>query len=700
MGSHPIGALALGLVLVACAPGGEASESFARTPLRGTLPAETALEILRAWTSPAGATVEPGEELGEFLVTLELGEDAWEPDGPRTWRASADFGFDLRRLEANACALEGTDLPAVDSDDFEECERGYVVEQRAVAARTKEGEGAPGTATLRVHYWFARLRSGADGAVWRPLVGGHTGEGIAVPSGTAVEFEADVLPGAHLRFFAVAEPLALGFDGLEECDVTFRVELDGELVLEEPEKGVALGGGRWHEVALPPEGKRAASLRLSVSGDPALAAFLSPSLGPAREAAAKADTRPDVILLLVDTLRADGLSFYGGDPEHAPRLNAFGESCVRFRRAWSPASWTLPSQSSMLSGLQPEEHGTVYASRSLPEGVVTLAEHLRDAGYRTGATTEALFVARRFGMDQGFEFFFENRRRLFRRTLEAATDFLASDDGRPTFFFFHTYRVHTPYRLGPEEDRGPMRRFMADWEAYKERGVVDEAKAAELGRRLHELYYGGVKGLDDVLGPWLSELEASGYFDRGFLILTSDHGEALQEHGVVGHGGRHWEERIRIPMLARGPGLIPGVAEEPVTLVDLAPTISLFAGVAPHPTWSGASMFRLDPGRVVFTFNSDQTDGAITAHERDYKVAVRRDPAAVRAAELLAAFDLAADPGEEKNLGKEAPSWAVRLLRDNAATIEHLLQPKFEADEIDLSEEERAELRALGYGGD
>ncbi len=700
-------ALSVSVCSSACS-GGEAL-FFERQPLRGTLPAETALACLRTWVDAAGATVRQDDEPGAFRIELALPESAWTEEPVRVWRATADFGFDLRRLEAKACKLasaldhaNSAVLSELDQDGFEEGQRGYIVEQSSIAVQLAEGETLPKGLRLLVRYFFAKLSPAANGkSAWRPFVGGHTGEGFPVPSGAHFEIEVDVFPGSYLRFFAVAEPLALGFDDLEECDVRFEVAYDDRVLFEHTDTARRLGGGAWHEIALPKEGKRNASLRFSVEAPlPCLAAFLSPSIGPATQVAETKDTRPDLMLVLLDTLRADALGFYGGDPEVAPRLNAFGEDCVRFERAWSNASWTLPSQSSMLSGLQPEQHGTVTATNSLPGSVVTLAEHLRAQGYRTGATTEALFIARRYGMDQGFDFFFENRRRKFKRTLEAADAFLGADDGRPTFFFLHTYRAHTPYRLGPEEDREPMRRFLADWEAWKAGPEQDMKSAIELGDRLRGLYYGGVSGLDVVLGPWLEQCEAEGFFERGYMILTSDHGESLQEHDVVGHGGRHWEERIRIPMFARGPSLTPGAIPDPVTLVDLAPTFTVLAGAAPHSSWVGSSMFQLQKGRVVFTFNSDANERAVTAHDLDHKVVAPMDADAIQAGRPMAVFDLASDPEENENLFKSPPAWATELLRAQASAIEFLMQPTVQAEEVDLTEEERAELKALGYTGD
>ena len=172
---------------------------------------------------------------------------------------------------------------------------------------------------------------------------------------------------------------------------------------------------------------------------------------------------------------------------------------------------------------------------------------------------------------------------------------------------------------------------------------------------------------------------------------------------MVGHGGRHWEERIRIPMFARGPGLAPGIAEPAVTLVDLAPTFSRLAGVEPHPSWVGDSIFEVldrSDRRIVFTFNSKGDERAITAHDLDRKVVAPMDMQVVRSGDPIAVFDLASDPDEEQNLFRNPPEWARDMLRSQAEVIGTLLEATVAAEEIELTEEERAELKALGYTGD
>src|SRR5262249_54081022 len=159
---------------------------------------------------------------------------------------------------------------------------------------------------------------------------------------------------------------------------------------------------------------------------------------------------------------------------------------------------------------------------------------------------------RHFGFDQGFAWFQEQdcRKRKLRNTLAWADDFLARDDGRPVFLFVHTYRTHSPYRQGPDESEAELKTLVHR---------VRESTGASLGEKLDSrlmpclpeylaLYRGGAHGLDALFGPWFARLEQSGIFRHGFLVFTSDHGEAFFEHGSREHDGRPHEEKVRIPL--------------------------------------------------------------------------------------------------------------------------------------------------------
>lgn len=652
------------------------------------------MSCIEGWVEGSGARVRPSEEPGTFRIELVLPRERWSAPGEFVFRSELDLEFDIRFFPPGSLALHAGDDPLVELDRpaFDRGDEGFLVRSRELNLRVPEGTELPDDLVLVVDYPLAE-RAGGE---WRALVGGYSGAGIAVPSGTSVELTTDIHPDSYLRFHAIGEPLTASGPQKGESRLVFRVHLNDTLVFETSELVHRIGKGAAHQVRMPEEGVRGARLRFSVEGDPAVAAFFQPTLGPRAFDARRRDPRPDMVLVVLDTLRADGLSFYGGDPEVAPRLNSFAEKSVRFSRAWSSASWTLPSHGSMMSGLHPEQHGAKFKSQSLPQAHLTLAEHLRSQGYRTMAATEGLFVSRRHGMDQGFEVFFANGLRLLTHTLEKAQAFLDAEDGRPTFLFLHTYRAHTPYRLGVEADASAYHELSSEMDVW--RGRYDrELMQPEFSRRLRELYFGGVRALDEEIGEWLEELEVAGFYENGFLLLTSDHGDELLEHGGVGHGHRHWEELTRIPMLLRGKELEPRTLEGPVTLVDLAPTFTWLADLPTPEVWSGRPLLASGAERTAFTFDSGPRERWLTIHDGDHKLFVEMDPGSRRTAELRAAYDLARDPHEREDLRSGDPPWAFELLDRETPLLLELLRPRAFAEDVEFSEEELDELRALGY---
>jgi len=653
------------------------------------------VRCIEGWIEGSGARVSPSEELGTFRIELDLPRERWSSPGEFVFRSELHLGFDIRFLSAGSVALFAGEEPLVqiDKQAFDRGDEGFLVRSAELTLRVPRGANLPDDLRLVVSYPLAEH----EGGEWRALVGGCSGAGIAVPSGTSVELTTDIHPGSYLRFHAIGEPLAGHSFRMKESRLVFRVHVNDTLVFEKSELVHRIGKGAAHEVRMPEEGERGARLRFSVEGAPAVAAFFQPTLGPLAIDARRRDPRPDMVLVVLDTMRADGLSFYGGDPDVAPRINAFAEKSVRFSRAWSSASWTLPSHGSMMSGLHPEQHGAKFKDQSLSEAHLTLAEYLRSTGYRTMAVTEGLFVSRQHGMDQGFEVFVANGLRILTHTLEKAQAFLDADDGRPTFLFLHTYRAHTPYRLGAEADASAYHELLSEMNAW--RGRYDrELMQHEFSRRLRELYFAGVNALDKEMGEWLEELEVAGFYENGFLLLTSDHGDELLEHGRMGHGHRHWEELTRVPLLLRGKGLEPRTFEYPVTLVDLAPTFTELAGLPTPDVWVGRSLLASGGKRAVFTFNSGPQERWLTIHDQDRKLFAEMDSESLRRGELRGAYDLAQDPHEREDLNSEDPPWALELLRRETPLLLELMRPKATADQVEFSKEELVQLRALGYG--
>jgi arylsulfatase len=478
----------------------------------------------------------------------------------------------------------------------------------------------------------------------------------------------------------------------------------------------------WYRVPLPPDGKRAARVSLEIGGMIANVAILDPRIGPrvvgARGERPWGSAAPDIVVFLADTFRADNLATYGGTAGVTPNLDALATESLCFTRAWSSSSWTLPSHATLFTGFLPFQVDATGETRLLAESLVTVVEMLAHSGYRTAALTDGGFVSGQFGLDQGFGVFSE-RTRLLPDKLEEARRFLEADDGRPVFLFVQTYRTHWPYRtdrqtmaehgerLGirgePEdivmdalaearEQDGTRPRHLADLT-----GLHPSPHMLALARQLEAHYLGGVAGLDREFQGFLELLRESAVLDAGYLVFTSDHGEAFLEHGGFFHSQQPFEEQTRIPLLVHGDSVAPRRIDHAVSLLDLAPTLADMAGLEPLGSWSGRSLLDSVPGRPVLSFRAraDADDGYVVL-EGDRKVMCLREPE-WEGERVLAAYDLASDPAEREDVMSAGAAWPHALLQRNASLIELALDPIVEGGSAELDPERAAELKALGY---
>jgi arylsulfatase A-like enzyme len=438
-----------------------------------------------------------------------------------------------------------------------------------------------------------------------------------------------------------------------------------------------------------------------------------------------------VLLVSLDTLRADHLVPYGYARPTSPALSRFAAQAIRFDQAHAHSTATLPSHLSLFTSLLPPQIGitreggpdTSQASTRLrlSDRVATLAERLRDAGYRTAAFTDGGFVIPYYGFDRGFDHFAVTTaaegayRNGFRKGIARLVDWLEAqpDDGRPFFVFLHTYDVHEPYSPPP-----PFERSFSDL-SYREfteaRGFP--ARPAELSKRRGELgeadvrrargfYDNGVLATDRALGRLFAILRKRGIYDQSLVVVLSDHGEEFLDHGDFGHGPRVYQELARVPLLLRLPGGAHGgtVVRQPVGLVDVAPTLLDLVGLEPPEGLAGRSLRGLIEGtddggwlleRPIYVDVPDVTKGVAGLRRGRWKLV--RHPAGD---EL---YDLEEDPGETtdlagsfpdrvRELGTQLDAWVARM-RETAAAEGTLAVP---ADAPYPGDRERA-LRALGY---
>ena len=426
----------------------------------------------------------------------------------------------------------------------------------------------------------------------------------------------------------------------------------------------------------------------------------------------------NVVLISLDTLRADHLSAYGYHRETSPHLDALAADSVLFEDFVVTGGGTLPSHLSMLTSLFPATHGvTPRNGRSLNPGRTTLAERLRAAGFATAAFTDAGWVKGKFGFLQGFEVFDEAGGRLaaIRPKAEA---WLERNADRQFFLFLHAYDIHSewqrlpydcpaPYRdrfAGPFETEvafdgcreGRCASILLSWANSRIAGGEVEAEEMFSGEEIdymEALYDGCIGYADAQVGRLIDKLRRLDLYDRSLIVVTSDHGEEFAEHGRFLHDQTSFEETVHIPLIIKLPGSafrgrrVPHLA----AMVDLMPTVLEVVGV----------------------------DAGVEAQGRSLMPAVVEDVPVRRAVHIRAnlrterwkyllpgnrLYDLNADPGERHNVIRESeefdPRWKRYLRRANdrdRRLFEELESGGPERGRIALTEEETAELKALGY---
>jgi len=307
----------------------------------------------------------------------------------------------------------------------------------------------------------------------------------------------------------------------------------------------------------------------------------------------KSRHRPNVLLIVLDTARADRFSYMGYSRKTTQHIDSLAREGVIYRRAYAPYCWTLPSHASLLTGLYPLQAGATSETLHLPHVNTTLAEVLANGGYETAAFTCNAWVSKERGFAKGFSEFHE----MWRSENNPATgplEIVATEKvlswlkerkvkKKPFFLFINLNMVHLPYRP-PEpflsrfisrgynnEEVNRMADVTSMWAHLAGRIEFDEKDF----RILSDLYDGEIAFADDCVGQILDCLSGSGIMDETVMIVTSDHGENIGEHGRIDHNLSMYETTLHIPLIIRYPRLFKpgGVSGELVNLVDIAPTI-------------------------------------------------------------------------------------------------------------------------------
>ena len=430
-------------------------------------------------------------------------------------------------------------------------------------------------------------------------------------------------------------------------------------------------------------------------------------------------SRPNVVIVLTDTLRSDRLGCYGNTRGLTPYLDALAEEGVRFEHAASHAPWTLPSIASLLTSLHPAEHGAggrLPNFRALDSSVTTIAGVLDQAGWVTHAIGNVAFLNDWTGVLREFDSTDVEapssnvEMRSAERTTDAALEWIDAHQGgasseSPFFMFLHYFDPHAVY--APPQ---PFRQRFAGRLDQNDDSWVFGTRLQMMGlrsgtmtfeppiiRRAEKLYDGEVAYLDSQVGRFVDELRARGLGDNTLLVITSDHGEEFLDHDGFEHGHTLYDELTRIPLILHYPSqLEPTVVRPRVAHVDVAPTILTLAGLESHPQFVGRSLLEYlvnpdAPPRSVIAHGNMWAEAQTSWKSGNHKLILYPGGKA----EL---FDLEADPGEQDDLASLRPE-LVQELTSELDTLMAAMRALGRGEAAVLDAETQDSLRESGYAG-
>jgi len=339
-----------------------------------------------------------------------------------------------------------------------------------------------------------------------------------------------------------------------------------------------------------------------------------------------------VLVILIDALRADRLGAYGYERDTSPTIDALANESIVFESAHAQSPWTKPSIPTLFTSLYPVQHG-VYEGEAhgrggrlesdvLADDHTTIAEVFRDAGYETFAVVHNAHLEPELGLAQGFDTYAFGRADAAEINSRFLT-FLDERSDRPFFAYLHYLDAHWPFQPAPPHRTrfgSPAAESIFDRDSWK--GLRDRVNdgtielSDEDRRRLDDLHDAGITEIDEQLGELVAVLRERGLLDDTVLLITSDHGEELLDHGRVGHGGTLFREVIEIPLLLRLPGGGEAARRRDVArLIDVFPTLTILAGIEAPPALEGRDLLAPPAGRPELV--------AETRHKRTYRLSVR-----------------------------------------------------------------------------
>jgi len=384
----------------------------------------------------------------------------------------------------------------------------------------------------------------------------------------------------------------------------------------------------------------------------------------------------DIIFVVIDTLRADHLESYGYAVGNSSRLYMFGKHAVLFDNAYAQSAWTKPSVASLLTSLEPQQHGILDWDHQMTDDKLTLAEVLKEAGYDTEAYIGHHALEPKYNnFHQGFDVYdisaFKNWGSPHKiassdRLTDLAIEAVRKKRDKPYFLWLHYFDPHDDYLTHPRFDYGP--------------------------RNVHR-YDSEIAFTDHHLGRLFTVLHEEKRYRNTIIVLTADHGEEFNDHGHQRHTHQMYDEVIRVPLMIRAPGLPPGRVEAAVAGIDVPPTILRLAGVPVPEAFRGRALpvvddtFYVDASQPVFSETRREVDRQAIILD-GWKLIEDKDK------KTYQLFDLDLDPKERVNLYKKRPKKAEKL---RTLLTEHFREPAEVAPTMPEDEEFNQLLEQLGY---
>ncbi|MEM7204963.1 MAG: sulfatase [Planctomycetota bacterium] len=427
----------------------------------------------------------------------------------------------------------------------------------------------------------------------------------------------------------------------------------------------------------------------------------------------------NVVVICIDTFGAEHAgAFLNPELAHTPHMDALAARGVVFRRAYAPSPWTQPSVASLFTGSMPSRHGIMQMTDVLRDHQVTLAEAFKERGFVTGAVISNFILRPRFGFSKGFDSY-QTRPALASaagitsaKVTDRSIEWIKRNADSRFFLFAHYFDPHYAYMHHPEFDRtsnyeGSLRPAMP---IGKLRDARNDLTPEDV-RYLIDLHHEEIAFTDAQIGRLLGFLREQGLEEKTLVVLTSDHGEEFMRHGWIGHTRTLYEELLHVPMIVSLPGTFgPATVDDPVSLVDVKPTLLAMSSVADDAPCDGFSLLpyllgtgapaagRMMLGEVsAVPVNKDKF-----AHEKiAFKTSLLSGSMKVihdLSGDTWELYDLANDPEELNDLAASGHE-AFAELRANLETWEEVRAPEGEAGGApsELSDEELERLRQLGY---